>query len=111
MKAIQLQAFGDPSNVVKLVDVPDIGAPGPDEIVIAVEASPINRTDFLIIAGLYGYLPPLPSILGAEGVGRVIAAGRASSARQSGLRGDISRCVENPRHSRGLRWRIRVSGR
>ena len=42
MKAIQLQAFGDPSNVVKLVDVPDIGAPGPDEIVIAVEASPIN---------------------------------------------------------------------
>ena len=86
MKAIQLQAFGDPSNVVKLVDVPDIGAPGPDQIVIAVEASPINRTDFLIIAGRYGYLPPLPSILGAEGVGRVIAAGRDVKSVKEGDR-------------------------
>jgi mitochondrial enoyl-[acyl-carrier protein] reductase / trans-2-enoyl-CoA reductase len=76
MKAIQLQAFGNPADVVKLVDVPDVGAPGPDEVVIAPEASPINGTDFLIIAGRYGYLPPLPSILGVEGVGRVTAVGR-----------------------------------
>jgi len=76
MKALQLQAFGNPANVVKLVDLPDVGAPGPDEVVIAPEASPINNTDFLIIAGRYGYLPPLPSILGVEGVGRVAAVGR-----------------------------------
>jgi mitochondrial enoyl-[acyl-carrier protein] reductase / trans-2-enoyl-CoA reductase len=76
MKAIQLQAFGNPADVVKLIDVPDVGAPGPDEVVIAVEASPINWTDFLIIAGRYGYLPPLPAILGVEGVGRVAAVGR-----------------------------------
>src|SRR6201985_2555231 len=76
MKAIQLQAFGNPAVVVKLVDVPDVGAPSPDEVVIAVEASPINWTDFLIIAGRYGYLPPLPSILGVEGVGRVAEVGR-----------------------------------
>jgi NADPH:quinone reductase-like Zn-dependent oxidoreductase len=76
MKAVQLQAFGNPADVVKLVDVPDLGAPGPDEVVIATEASPINGTDFSIIAGRYGYLPPLPSILGVEGVGRVAAIGR-----------------------------------
>src|ERR1700761_7238985 len=76
MKAIQLQAFGNPAVVVKLVDVPDVGAPSPDEVVVAVEASPINWTDFLIIAGRYGYLPPLPSILGVEGVGQVVAVGR-----------------------------------
>jgi mitochondrial enoyl-[acyl-carrier protein] reductase / trans-2-enoyl-CoA reductase len=76
MKAVQLQAFGNPADVVKLVDLPDVGAPGPDEVVIASEASPINNTDFLIIAGRYGYLPPLPAILGVEGVGRVTAVGR-----------------------------------
>src|SRR3984885_11085088 len=76
MKAVQLQAFGNPADVVKLVDLPDVGAPGPDEVVIATEASPINHTDFLIIAGRYGYLPPLPAILGVEGVGRVTAVGR-----------------------------------
>src|ERR1700744_1000323 len=76
MQAIQLQAFGKATDVVKLVDVPDVGTPGPDEVIIATEASPINGTDFLIIAGRYGYLPPLPSILGVEGVGRVTAVGR-----------------------------------
>jgi NADPH:quinone reductase-like Zn-dependent oxidoreductase len=76
MKAVQLQAFGNPADVVKLTDVPDVGAPGADEVVIATEASPINGTDLSIIAGRYGYLPPLPSILGVEGVGRVAAVGR-----------------------------------
>ena len=77
MQAIQLQAFGKPAEVVKLVDVPDVGAPAPDEVVIALEASPVNATDLMIIAGRYGFLPQLPSILGIEGVGRVVAAGSA----------------------------------
>ena len=76
MKAIQLRAFGNPADVVQFVDVPDVDAPGPDEVVISVEASPINATDLRIIAGQYGYLPPLLSILGVEGVGRVAAIGR-----------------------------------
>ena len=76
MKAVQLQAFGNPADVVKLTDVPDVGAPGPNEVVIATDASPINGTDFSIIGGRYGYLPPLPSILGVEGIGRVAAIGR-----------------------------------
>ena len=75
MKALQLQAFGKPVDVVKLVDVADVGSPSGNEVVIALEASPINVTDLLIIAGRYGYLPPLPSILGVEGTGRVIAVG------------------------------------
>src|ERR1700761_5969927 len=76
MKAIQLQAFGNPADAVRLADVPDVGAPGPDEIVVALGASAVNGTDLSIIAGRYGYLPPLPSILGVEGVGRVAAVGR-----------------------------------
>ena len=61
---------------MKLVDVPDLGDPGPDEIIIEVEASAIEPTDQYIIAGIYGELPPLPHILGCTGVGRVVAIGR-----------------------------------
>lgn len=75
MKAIQLQSFGNPAEAVKLVDIPDIGDPAPNEVIAAVEAAPINATDLLIMAGRYGYLPPLPAVLGIEGIARVIAVG------------------------------------
>lgn len=45
MKAIQIEAFGNPAEVVKVVDIPDVGAPGAGEVVIAIEASPINQYD------------------------------------------------------------------
>jgi NADPH:quinone reductase-like Zn-dependent oxidoreductase len=51
MKAIQIEAFGNPAEVVKAVDIPDIGAPAAGEVVITVEASPINQYDLLMIAG------------------------------------------------------------
>ena len=72
MKAIQIEAFGNPAEVMKLVDVPDVGAPAETEVVIALEASPINMSDLLMISGRYGYRPPLPCVVGTEGVGRVV---------------------------------------
>ena len=75
MKAIQIEAFGNPAEVLKAVDIPDVGAPAAGELLIALEASPINQYDLLMIAGGYGYRPRLPAIVGTEGVGRVIAAG------------------------------------
>src|SRR5216684_5404669 len=75
MKAIQIEAFGNPAEVLKLVDIPDVGAPSEGEVVIALEASPINMSDLLMISGRYGYRPKLPRIVGAEGVGRVVAVG------------------------------------
>src|SRR5712671_7056390 len=75
MKAVEIKAFGNPAEVVKVVDIPDVGAPAAGEVVIALEASPINQYDLLMIAGGYGYLPPLPAIMGTEGVGRVVAVG------------------------------------
>ncbi|BAN28249.1 alcohol dehydrogenase catalytic domain-containing protein [Caballeronia insecticola] len=76
MKAIHLTAYGEPAEVVKLVDVPDVGAPAPDEIVIDVEAAPVEPSDLYMIAGVYGNLPSLPHALGIQGVGRVSAVGR-----------------------------------
>ncbi len=75
MQAIQIEAFGNPAEVMKVVDIPDVGAPGEREVVIALEASPINMSDLLMISGRYGYRPKLPSVMGTEGVGRVIAVG------------------------------------
>ena len=75
MKAIQIEEFGDPAEVVKAVDLPDVGAPAAGEVVIALEASPINPYDLLMIAGSYGYRPRLPAIMGTEGVVRVVAVG------------------------------------
>ena len=75
MKAIQIEAFGNPAEVMKLVDVPDVGPPAEGEVVIALEASPINMSDLLMISGRYGYRPKLPAVMGSEGVGRVTAVG------------------------------------
>ena len=47
MKAIQIEAFGNPTEVVHAVDVPDGGAPAAGEVVIALEASLINKYDLL----------------------------------------------------------------
>jgi NADPH:quinone reductase-like Zn-dependent oxidoreductase len=75
MQAIQIEAFGNPADVMKVVDIPDVGPPAEDEVIIALEASPINMSDLLMISGRYGYRPKLPSVMGTEGVGRVIAVG------------------------------------
>ena len=75
MQAIQIEAFGNPAEVMKVVEIPDVGAPAAGEVVIALEASPINKSDLMMIAGRYGYRPKLPSVMGTEGVGRVIAVG------------------------------------
>src|SRR3981189_1554501 len=75
MQAIQIETFGNPAEVMKVVEIPDVGAPAKGEVVIALEASPINMSDLLMISGRYGHRPKLPSVMGTEGVGRVIAVG------------------------------------
>ena len=58
MKQVQFAAFGTPHEVAACVEVPDVGAPGPDEVVIEVEAFPINPADLLTITGGYAVRPP-----------------------------------------------------
>ncbi len=74
MKAVQSGARGNPPDVVEVVDI-ETGAPGTGEVVIGVEASPINPSDLLALSGDYGVLPPLPAIPGNEGVGRLVSTG------------------------------------
>ena len=77
MKRAQVKRFGDPAEVVELVEV-DEPAPAPGEALIEVLASPINPADLLKCRGLYGYgksFPTLPFWGGVEGVGRIAALG------------------------------------
>ncbi|NIP93797.1 MAG: Zn-dependent oxidoreductase, NADPH:quinone reductase, partial [Akkermansiaceae bacterium] len=51
MKAIQFDAFGAAHQVAHLVDLPEPQAPGAGEVLVDVEAFPINPVDLLTIAG------------------------------------------------------------
>jgi len=75
MKRIDLSEYGVPEHVVHCVEVPDVGAPGPGEVVFDVLAFPINPADIGFCSGTYRLRPPLPATPGAECVGRVIAVG------------------------------------
>jgi len=75
MRAVQLTAYGDPIEGLKYVDIPEPEAPGPNQVLIAVEFSPLNQSDLLLARGIYGTRPTLPTVIGNEGVGRVLAVG------------------------------------
>jgi NADPH:quinone reductase-like Zn-dependent oxidoreductase len=77
MKQVQFTAFGPPHEVASCVEVADVGAPGPHEVVLAIEAFPINPADLLTISGGYAVRPALPATLGAEAVGRIESVGSA----------------------------------
>jgi NADPH:quinone reductase-like Zn-dependent oxidoreductase len=75
MYALQFSTFGEPSEVIELVTLPDPEPPKANEVVIGMEYAPTNPVDFLIARGWYGVLPSLPAGAGSEGVGRVLAVG------------------------------------
>ncbi|HXC92135.1 MAG TPA: zinc-dependent alcohol dehydrogenase family protein [Stellaceae bacterium] len=75
MKKVEITDYGTPENVARCVEAPDVGAPGPGEIVFDVLAFPINPADISFCRGNYRLHPPLPATPGAECVGRVAAVG------------------------------------
>jgi NADPH:quinone reductase-like Zn-dependent oxidoreductase len=74
MRQLQLMAHGEPSDVIKLKTVAE-PVLGPEEVLVSMEAAPLNPSDFLLVRGMYGVRPALPSPVGAEGVGRVTKTG------------------------------------
>ena len=76
MRAVQIRTFGDPGVVLELADLPEPPAPTASQVLIGVEHAPINMNDLYLIQGVYPVRPSLPSVVGNEGVGRVLAIGR-----------------------------------
>ena len=73
MRAAVLKAFGDLSNAV-VDEIPD-PVPGPDEVLLRVEAVAANFVDLLVIGGKYQFLPELPFVPGKGPAGVVIGLG------------------------------------
>jgi len=74
MRQLQILAHGEPSDVIELntVSEPPLGQ---EDVLISMEAAPLNPSDFLFVRGTYGLRPTFPSSVGAEGVGRVAKIG------------------------------------
>ncbi|CAB4342270.1 MAG: zinc-binding dehydrogenase [Actinobacteria bacterium] len=79
MKAVVLTAYGD-LDVLTITDISD-PVPGPEEVLVDIVATALNRADLLQRRGLYpspplaGFVPPAPEIPGMEFSGRVAALG------------------------------------
>src|SRR5215212_5706584 len=75
-KAAIYETHGNPVDVLRVVDLlqPD---PGPAEVVVKMDAAPINPADLNSIEGKYPIKPALPATPGMEGGGVVIETGAA----------------------------------
>jgi len=85
MKKLHMRAFGKPSTAPELIES-ETPEPGAGQVLVALEAAPINPSDVLLIRGLYGHRPTLPAALGTEGVGRIVAVGAAVDPARIGER-------------------------
>lgn len=82
MRAIEIAGFGGP-EVLRETQRP-VPVPGPGELLIAVQASGVNRPDVLQRKGLYPMPPGVSDLPGLEVAGTV-AAGSAEDLAAAGL--------------------------
>ncbi|MCH1434815.1 MAG: NAD(P)H-quinone oxidoreductase [Acidimicrobiales bacterium] len=73
MRAVVLEAKGGP-EVLQVMEVPD-PVPGPEEVLVEVVTTALNRADLLQRMGLYPGPPMAHEIPGLEFAGRVVAVG------------------------------------
>src|ERR1700752_1966843 len=93
MRRLQLIAHGEPSDVIELDTVSE-PVLGQEEVLISMEAAPLNPSDFLFVRGIYGVRPAFPSSVGAEGVGRAAKIGSKVHVALQGKRVLILRTYE-----------------
>jgi NADPH:quinone reductase-like Zn-dependent oxidoreductase len=86
MRAALIKAFGEPTEVLELVDLPEPSGPAAGEVLVGVEYAPINMNDLYLIQGAFLVRPSLPSVVGNEGVGRVLAVGSGVEHLKAGDR-------------------------
>src|SRR2546428_6085311 len=85
MRQLQLLAHGEPSDVIELNTVAE-SALGQEDVLISMEAAPLNPSDFVLVRGMYGIRPAFPSPVGAEGVGRLTQTGSKVDSALQGKR-------------------------
>jgi len=85
MFSVRFDQFGEPSAVLRVQEQPK-PVPEDDKVLVRMRARPIHPADLLVLRGLYGSLPTLPSTPGVEGVGEIEAVGAHVQGFQAGQR-------------------------
>lgn len=73
-------------DALRLQDVPDLGAPGPGEVVVRMRAASLNYRDLLISKGLYPLAVKVDPIPVSDGAGEVIMIGEGVTGLAAGSR-------------------------
>jgi len=73
MRAAFVREFGGPETL-SIETAPD-PVPGPDEVVVDIQATAANFVDLLVIGGKYQFLPPRPFVPGKLPTGIVASVG------------------------------------
>jgi NADPH:quinone reductase-like Zn-dependent oxidoreductase len=84
MRAVVLSEYraGIDDAIAGLEVVPrPVPSPGRGEVLVRMEAAPVNPSDLLFLQGLYGVRKKLPTVPGWEGAGTVVASGGGLFAR------------------------------
>ena len=84
MKAVFFTAHGG-NDVLTVGERPD-PAPGPDEVLVRVEAAALNRLDLFVRDGIPGVPVAFPHVPGADGAGVVEALGAGVNGPAPGTR-------------------------
>jgi NADPH:quinone reductase-like Zn-dependent oxidoreductase len=102
MLVLRQIGHGDPTTALLLADEPE-PAPGPGEVVVAMEIAPLHGSELMNLRDPTRVPPTaLPRIPGTEGVGRIVA----KAADVTGF--EIGQRVFPPKYSGLLRERVAV---
>lgn len=85
MRTIQFSRFGEPKDVLEVVEGPAPTA-GPGEVLVTLTARAIHPSDLMNVRGLYGRPPALPFVPGNDAAGVVAAVGPGVTAFKAGDR-------------------------
>jgi NADPH:quinone reductase-like Zn-dependent oxidoreductase len=86
MRAVHLTAYGNPIDGLEFVEIAEPPEPGTNQVLVGVEFSPINPNDLSVARGTYALRPALPTVIGNEGVGRILSVGSGVKTVQAGDR-------------------------
>ena len=85
MRIVQFDRFGEPKDVLQVVDAP-VPEPGPGEVRVRLTARAIHPSDLQNVRGRYGRQPPLPATPGNDAAGVVEAVGENVTGSAVGTR-------------------------
>jgi NADPH2:quinone reductase len=74
VKAVRIQRTGGP-EVLEYVDLPT-PEPGPGQVLVQADTIGVSVPEILVRTGKYGWMPPLPAVLGIEMAGRIAQVGK-----------------------------------